>query len=185
MIWLSAAIPWHALELATTNATPGYLTRWAATLRAGRRLPAEFVARRLAAYILDSGWSTTYLHRWLTYRAVHRTLTVDLPDILDEAVADMALPHKPFEICVPLVQDPPLPRPTPPGWLTAREVVTWRQANLPSPQQPVRQHGGVLFDIQATDVYSAAEITRSRLASLTARFAVGGRRELRLAMRYG
>ena len=48
----------------------------------------------------------------------------------------MALPHKPFEICVPLAKNPPLPRPTPPGWLTAREVVTWPQANLPSPHSP-------------------------------------------------
>ena len=169
---------WHALELATANATSGYLIRWAVALRAGRRPPAEFVARRLAAYILDSGWSPTHLHRWLTYRAVHRTSTVGLPDILDEAAADMALPLKVFQICVPLAQNPPLPRPTPPGWLTERQVITWRQTNLPT-AQPIRQNGGVLFEIQAADVYSAAEIARSNLAAITARFGVGGRRALK------
>jgi hypothetical protein len=169
---------WHALELATANAATGYLTRWATTLRVGPRPPAEFVARRLTAYVLDSGWSPTHLHRWLTYRAVHRTSTVDLPDILDEAAADIVSRHRVFQICVPLAQNPPLPRPTPPGWLTSREAAAWRQANVPS-SKSVRQYGAVLFDIQAADVYSAADIVRSRLASLAARFAVGGRRELR------
>lgn len=169
---------WYALELATANAATGYLTRWATALRTGRRPPAESVARRLTAYVLDASWSPKYLHRWLTYRAVHRASTVDLPDILDEAAVDMARSHRAFQICVPLAQNPPLPRPTPPGWLTARDASTWHQANVPSPR-PVRQYGAILFEILAADVYSAADIARSRLASLTARFSVGGRRELR------
>jgi hypothetical protein len=169
---------WHALELATANAATDYLTRWATALRAGHRPPAEFVARRLAAYILDAGWSPKYLHRWLTYRAVHRPLIADLPDILDEVAVDMARPHRVFQICVPLTKNPPLPRPTPAGWLTARDASAWQHTNVPT-LKPVRQYGAVLFDIQAPDVYSAADMARSRLASLTARFGVGGRRELR------
>lgn len=169
---------WHALQLATANAAAGYLTRWASALRTGRRPPAEFVACRLAAYVFDSGWSAKYLHRWLTYRAAHRTSTADLPDILDEAAVDIGRPRRLFQICAPLAQNPPLPRPAPPGWLTARDAAVWQQANVPTPK-PVRQYGAVLFEIEAADVYSAADIARSRLTSLSARFGVGGRRALR------
>jgi hypothetical protein len=172
---------WHALQLATDTATPDYLTRWAATFRISRQHSAEFVARRLAAHMLDAGWSPKYLHRWLTYRVVHRTSIVDLADILDEAAADIALPHRLFQFCVPLAQNPPLPRPTPSGWLTARDAATWQHANIPS-FRPARQSGALILEIQAADIYSAADIARSQLSSLAARFSVGGRRELRFGI---
>lgn len=169
---------WHALQLAADSAESAYLTRWASALSATQRPSGEFVARRLTAHMLDAGWSPKYLHRWFTYRVIHRPAVVDLADILDEAAADIALPDRSFKFFIPLAQNPPLPRPTPAGWLTPREAAAWHHANI-SPAKSIRQSGAVILDIQAADIYSAADIARSRLAALAAQFGVGGRRQIK------
>ena len=169
---------WHALTAARAQAATGYLSRWAAELRKSRGYDEEFVACRLAAHLLDHGWSASHLHRWTTFRIVHRPTLVELPDILEEADADLSSPDRVFSFCVPLAQAPPTPRPTPQGWLTGRGVAAWRQANIPD-AQPIRQYGAVLMDVSAPDVYSAADDVRSQVAGLVTRFAVGGRKELR------
>lgn len=118
------------------------------------------------------------MHRWLTYRIRYRTDPVELPDLLEEIEAALWSPPRSFEFCVPLAQAPSLPRPVPVGWLTGRGVAKWREEHVPD-VKPIRQYGGVVFNIEASDVYSAAEIVRARLAGLVVRFAVGGRRDLR------
>ncbi len=171
---------WHGLAAALEASGPGYLTRWAAALAAGQRPSAEFAARRLAAHLLDIGWSSSHLHRWTTYRVRHRPTVVGLPDLLLEAQADLSMPLRGFEFCVPLSRSPALPRPTPAGWLTAKQTAAWRVAHVPT-SRPLRQYGAVLLTVSAHDVYSAADFVRSRLADLVTRFTVGGRRPLEFA----
>ncbi len=171
---------WHGLAAALDHAAPDYLGRWAAALAAGRRPSAEFLARRVAGHLLDAGWSSNHLHRWTTYRVRHRTDPITLPDLLLEAEHDLAQPPRAFEFCVPLLRAPALPRPTPAGWLTAHQTAAWRRAEVPD-AQPVRQYGAVLVALTASDVYSAAETVRGRLAELAVRFTVGGRRTLEFA----
>lgn len=169
---------WHGLQAATASVRTDYLARWASRVRSARNIPADFLARRTVAHLLDSGWSATHVHRWVTYRAKYSSARVDVADILEEASATVNSPPKEFEFCVPLGQAPHLPRPTPDGWLTSREVAVWRSRNTPQ-VSAVRQYGGAIFTVSAPDVYAAADAVRNQLASLVARFAVGGRRTLR------
>lgn len=169
---------WHALAAARELATPGYLGRWADRVRTRRDVAPEFLARRIGAHLLDHGWSASHLHRWLTYRTRYRTDPVEMPDILEEAESDLAMPPKEFVVCVPLAQAPPLPRPSPPGWMSSRDVAQWRRDHIPG-MKPVRQYGGVVFTVVASDAHAAAEEVRARTASLAVRFAVGGRRQLK------
>lgn len=171
---------WYSLTAALGQAAPDYLGRWAAALTLGRRPSAEFLARRVAGHLLDAGWSSNHLHRWTTYRVRHRLDPIALPKLLLEAQHDLAQPARPFEFCVPLSRAPALPRPTPAGWLTAHQVAAWRLTKIPG-AQPIRQYGAVLITVTASDIYSAAETVRGRLADLAVRFSVGGRRTLEFA----
>jgi hypothetical protein len=171
---------WHGLRAAVEQADAEYLDRWAEALSGTHRQVPEFVARRLAAYLLDAGWSATHLHRWTTYRIKHRADAVTLPDLLREARADLSRPAREFAFCVPIARTPPLPRPAPESWLTPAGTTTWRLENVPD-ARPIRQYGAVLIKVSAADVSTAAEIARRRLSDLSIRFAVGGRRHLEFA----
>jgi len=171
---------WYGLEAAVEQASPDYLERWARHLGGTHQPSAEFVARRVSAYLLDAGWSATHLHRWTTYRVKHRSSVITLPDLLREAQEDVTGPFRTFTFCALLARTPALPRPSPDGWLTAQGAAAWRRSQVPA-AQPVRQYGAVLITVDANDVYSAAELVRSRLSDLAVRFAVGGRRQLEFA----
>ena len=171
---------WHGLEAAVEQANPDYLGRWAHRLSGTHAHSAEFVGRRVSAYLLDAGWSATHLHRWTTYRVKHRSSLITLPDLLREAQEDITKPLRTFTFCAPLARTPALPRPSPEGWLTARDAAAWRRREIPT-AQPVRQYGAVLVTVDAGDIYSAAELVRSRLSDLAVRFAVGGRRQMEFA----
>lgn len=168
---------WHALSAATGAARSGYLLRFADTLDAPHSVPAETAARRIATHLFDSGWSATHAHRWMSYRVRHRADPVALPDLLREAQADLCVSPRRFAFLAPLARAPHLPLPAPAGWLTGKQAAAWRAANVPG-SRPVRLLGAVLVEVDARDVYSAADAARGRLEALSVRFSVGGRKHV-------
>jgi hypothetical protein len=175
---------WQLLRQLSAQLRSSYLTTWGAALRAAPgavvAVPSpERTARLLAAHLLTSGWSAKYLHRWLIYHIRHDAIPYTLADLCDLAHTRTAAGSQPIEICVPLAADPPLPRPTPAGWLTSLQVRHWRAQHIPG-SSPIRQHGALLLHVDAHDIYAGAELAREKLSQMVARFQVGGRRPLTL-----
>ena len=61
-----------------------YLKRWAAILRIATRPGVERVARSVAGYLLHSGFSATYLYRWLQYQDKYRSESLSIADLIEE-----------------------------------------------------------------------------------------------------
>lgn len=171
---------WSLLQQYTESLQAKYLSNWASELRragAASGVSAEATARLLVAHLLDEGCSDKFVHRWLTYHARHDTATYRLPDLLDLLSARLSQPATPIEVLVPLAAEVVLPRPIPPGWLTAIQARHWRAANIPN-STPARQHGALVVTVTANDIYAAAEAVRDRVSALVDKFALGARREL-------
>jgi hypothetical protein len=172
---------WSVLAQYTQQLTADYLPNWANEIRGAATpsptLSPEAAARLIVAHLLDTGCSETFLHRWFTYHIKHDQTNWTLADLIDALDARLAAPPSETEVLVPLTAEVVLPRPIPPGWLTARQARHWRAANIPK-AAPVRQHGALLLTVSANDIYTAAELVRERVAALINKFTLGARRDL-------
>lgn len=169
---------WHVVNAWVSAARSTYLENWAVALERNTALPsAERTARLIGAHLLDEGFGRDHLHRWLTYRVKYSDDTHPLESICRELHGQLERGPVEFEILVPLRAQPPLPQPTPLGWLTAPQVREWRARNIPG-GAPIRQYGGILLSVEALDPHSAADKARLRLTTILDRVRVGGRHEI-------
>jgi hypothetical protein len=172
---------WSALQQYTENLRANYLKNWAVDLRAAAGLQPtcspEATARLLTSYLLEEGCSDTFVHRWLTYHVRYDTTVYTLADLVDLLHERIATAPTTTEVLITLDAEVPLPRPIPPGWLTAKYARHWRAENIPN-SKPIRQHGGLLLTVTANDIYAAADLVRERIVATLNKFNVGGRRKL-------
>lgn len=172
---------WHVLSAWVESTRLNYLKDWSNALTSQIGLPsAECTARLLAAHLLDEGFSRKHLHRWITYRVKHSQDVHTLADMCSDLHAKVIVGPQPIEVLVPLAAHAALPRPAPVGWLTPLQVRNWRTAKIPQ-GAAIRQHGGLLLELDALDIYEAAELARARITTIRDRFRVGGRREVRFS----
>lgn len=135
-----------------------YLRRWATVLQAApAEIGPERTARAIASHLLDSGFSSDYLHRWWSYRCQHEPGERSLSDLLQDAHGLLSRPLIAYDLVVAFEQAP-APKTGDPSspWLSNQEVSQWLRTNGFSVKE-VRQRGGVNLQISARDVFSAAE----------------------------
>jgi hypothetical protein len=143
----------------------GYLTRWLDAVSGPRRPSPERLARAVATHLLDRGWSSGYLFRWIKDYA--RVPDATLRDLLEFAADLAAAGDSDFEVLVPFLV---VPRPQLAAarleWRDATQCSTWFSDNgLAS----VRQNGGFLYSIRAKDAVAAARQAGGLVQALQAR----------------
>jgi hypothetical protein len=155
-----------------------YLTRWAASLRTNTRCAPERTARAIAACLLDSGFSQTFLHRWWSFKLRHEAGVKPLADIVDNAHAMAQKPARDYDVLVAFGEFAKR-KEMPPGWLDAAAVSSWLKTRSFDVKE-VRQKGGILMRLPARDPHAAVESAREQLESLSARVRVGSNRRFSL-----
>ncbi len=171
-------LDYHVVAQAESRSSPAYLARWANALRETDPPLAELAARSIASHLLDIGYSSDSLHRWWTRRLRHEPGIRSMADIVDDA-QQLALVHEHrFEVMAPAsraIRLKDAPRPS--EWRSAGEVTAWLRGNG-FDVKGVRQDGGFLFEISARDPEAAVARVSEILDQLSARVAVGTRRDL-------
>ncbi len=156
-----------------------YLTRWAASLRTPARSAPERTARAIASYLLDSGFSQSFLHRWWSYKLRYEPGTRPLADMVDDAHTLAMSPIKEYEVLVAFSAFTKRRDGMPAGWQSASAVSDWLKTRNFDVTE-IRQQGGLLLRVAARDPHAAIECTRERLEGMAARVRVGSSREFEL-----
>jgi hypothetical protein len=167
---------YHVVEQITSEIASSYLTRWAASLRVPTRAAPERTARAIAGYLLDNGFSQTFLHRWWSFKLRHEQGIRPLADILGDAHVLAMTPANNYEVLVAFSAFTRRRDGMPAGWHDASAVSHWLKARN-FDVKDIRQKGGLLLQVAARDPNAAIEAARERLESISARVRVGSSRQ--------
>ena len=151
-----------------------YLNHWSGFLRHGPGgIRPERAARAIASHLLDSGFSSDYLHRWWSYKILHDGQTYSLYQLLEELHQILSRPPKLYELIV-VFEHAPMPKPSAASspWLTSKEVSVWLRTNG-FDVRDLRQRGGVKLGITARDIFAAAESAAEIIDRLITRVSLG------------
>ena len=153
------------LDHLVRRARDDYLDRW---VEAPADTPVEFAARAIASHLLDTGFSSTHLYRWM--QAERSSLTA-LPELAEEAAGMVAkMPPRQFDVFVPC--SAPYAKPSEPSgsvtWLDGHAAARWLRENVPDAEQR-RHSGGFLVVVERRDSWAAVEAARSMVARADAR----------------
>lgn len=147
-----------------------YLTRWRAAVDDENRPSRERAARALTEHLIGEGFSSPFLRGWL--RALERKQPIGMADIIDEAISLVRAPTRRFEVLVPFDKPPARRLQQPATWVDAGAVKDWLSGNG---SEAIRQHGGLLLNLEARDHHGAASAAGAIVERLRARVAVGSR----------
>jgi hypothetical protein len=167
---------YRVVEQLASEIESAYLTRWSASLRTPARSAPERTARAIAGYLLDSGFSQAFLHRWWSFKLRYEQGTRPLADILEDAHALAMTQAKTYEVMVAFSDFTKRKNGMPAGWQDASAVSNWLKARNFDVKE-VRQRGGLLLRVAARDPNAAIERTREQLECMSARVRVGSRRQ--------
>jgi len=151
----------------TRLARRGYLERWRPVLDEGASEGLERSARSIGAHLLDSGYSSDHLMRWL--RAVGDAVS-STNDLLDASIELSRKPSREYEALVAFSRIPGVPHRLADGWMTASAVSTWLAERG---HDPVRQVGGFCIPVRARDPWAAVERVGALVGRLQARVDIG------------
>lgn len=151
-----------------------YLGNWAVALDAmqpGQEKPgAERTARYLAGFMLASGQSEPYLHKWWTYWARRAAPTVSLADLVAKQQELCASSLHEFEVIVPFLNRLPSGVLSPSMWLGQPDAAAWfRRYGVTAPP---RQYGAVVLTVRARDSWAAARRASQQVGRYVARLAL-------------
>ncbi|MGV2903976.1 integrase [Microbacterium sp. AGC62] len=149
-------------------ATTGYLDRWLALLRSGKRPSVERFARAVGAHLLDLGYSLPFLRRWAQQHIRDRST---LDELLVSAANLATKPEEDYSVIVPFHSVPRAKTPLTsrePTWRSAALIRQWLVNNGSSPSG-VRQVGGFEYRVRARDPLAAALLATERIDRLTSR----------------
>lgn len=169
----------RVVEKLATDLSRNYLRTWATCLRAGPAgLGAERTARAIASHLLDSDFSSDYLHRWWTYKIRHEPGDRSLAALLEDAQHLLSQPLKTFELVVAFEKAPiPTAAPAKSPWISNQEVSKWLRANK-FEVRDLRAKGGVRLTIIARDVFLATEKAAEAIDRLVTRISLGTYKEI-------
>jgi len=156
-----------------------YVRRWMVAVGEVHPPSPERLARAVATHLLDHGWSSGRLHRWVRGIAAMSDATLRY---LLECAADLAEQgDSDFEVLVPFVSVPDHQSLATglPEWRPAQAATAWFDEHGVTARP--RHNGAFLYKIKAKDAVAAARIAGSLVLRLQARssFARGGRGRLR------
>ena len=172
-------VDFRLLEQIRKEIERSYFARWSQAIRdpSSDRPKEERIARAIATHLLDSGFSSTYLHRWWSYRIHHERPRRTLAELLEDAHELVTSPPKGFEILVAFLKAPRSRTEMPAEWRNAPQVSDWLKENNHDAAD-IRQGGGMLFRVTARDPRSAIDEVLECVERLAARIAVGTRSQL-------
>jgi len=150
-----------------------YLARWSTVVAddPNTRPRPERTARAVAAYLLDLGFSSNFLHRWWTYRVRHEPGTREMADLLQDAHQLAQGTLRTFKVLIAFETAPKDPAGLPPRWIDARTVSDWlKKHNFGT--HGIRQEGGMLFQLPARDADSAVDAATELLDNFAARLEI-------------
>ncbi|MEV6520063.1 hypothetical protein AB0M37_30200 [Micromonospora chalcea] len=156
----------------------GYLRRWMAAVEGATPPSPERLARAVATHLLDRGWSSGRLHRW-----VHETAALEDATLrhLLEFAADLAAgSDSDFEVLVPFMSVPDYQTLAEglPEWMPAPATAAWFEAQ--GVTRPPRHNGAFLFKIRSKDAVAAARAAGALVLRLQARSSFARARRGRL-----
>jgi hypothetical protein len=167
----------HRLREIIRTAQSGYLSRWIDAVRAAPER-VEFVARVIAAHLMDSGSSPGHLYRLLDWLQRDGTATYGITDILDH-IRGVERDHE-MEVLLPFFAIPSFDV-MPDGWTDAEGSHAWLVEKLPTrpgtvdgrPAELVR--GGIIWRGHARDAGAAVEQLSDVIETYGARVDVGAK----------
>jgi hypothetical protein len=174
---VSGGVDHRALRIWIEDISQNYLSRWRGAVAEADRPPRELTARGLAAHLLDQGVSRERLRGW--QRNISDSAdVVDAPALFESAESLIKGGPQSFEVMVLFLRPPAVDTAKPAQWRDAHAVSVWLRSNG-SP--PVRQHGGLLLELEAQDAHGAAALAADVVERLLARANVGTRKKLEFA----
>lgn len=158
-----------------------YLQSWKAAVVApeGGKPDVELASRAFASHLLDGGFSSDHLHRWLTY---HDTSDeqLGLADLYESAIAMARSPEDRYLVLVPFEQLPEVELPDSSQFqrLSGPEAADWL-GDLDT--EGLRYNAALTFEVAGRDPWAAVERASEIVARLRARATVGhpGRTDIR------
>lgn len=162
----------HQVKIILQSVEAEYLQNWVAALRANTPPRAERTARCIGSFLLDSGFSGPYLHRWMKFRVEHEAGARNLADLIDDARTLVATPHKTFRVLVAFEAAAEAKSGPPSNWVEPSAVTAWLQANNHD-VAGLRQNGGMWFTVDAPDSWSAVGKVVEIVDRLTSRVVLG------------
>jgi hypothetical protein len=150
-----------------------YLQHWVTILRDPPNRPGpERTARCIASHLLETGFSSDFLHRWWTQRIRHKQSAQDLAEMVEEAHSLTGQRPREHDVLVAFEGIPDEESGKPQGWLDARGVSAWlRQQTFDV--SGVKQNGGMVMKVSALDAWAAVEIAAEKVDHLASRVAIG------------
>lgn len=150
-----------------------YLGNWGAALDGGAQpVGPERVARDVASHLLDSGAHPSRLHGWWTWHLKTPSATWSLSDLLRKAETDALAAVRDYDVLITFARSPGKTLEQAPGWTLPSAVPGWIAAQG-AEAKALRQYGGLLVTVQASDPHGASERAGEQLDTLTARAALG------------
>lgn len=143
-----------------------YLPRWATAVDSQEGVAAERLARAVAAHLLDSGYSMSFLYQ--VFRR-YATTGATVGDLLQEAARLASAQPQRFEVLVPFLAVPQRQELAEnlPEWRSSRQVREWLARHAPG--DATRQYGAFAYSLRAMDPYAAADRARESVDLLLAR----------------
>lgn len=157
----------------------GYLLRWADAFRRPlcERPGVELAARRVAAHLLDHGFSGDHLHGWVTKaaNAAAEQGTQLLHNLMAEADAMCARAPSTYKVLAPFANTPRRAEEAQHAsfrYLDQAQTEAWLAGNVTSrPRQ--RPAGAFVLTVTARDPWAAVERANDMLARTAAQLALG------------
>lgn len=158
-----------------------YLKSWSAAFDlapvTANPLKAERSARAIGSHLLDLGFSAEFLYGWWRWKVSRDPEQYTLSQLVAEAHSLTRIPEKQFEILVIFREAPPNRQGSPPGWMSALEVIQWLGSNGFA-TEGLRQSGGMWLQVSARDPRSAIQTAAETLDRFAARVQLGTRGQL-------
>jgi len=156
-----------------------YLGRWSAALtRETDSFRPERTARSIASHLLDGGFSSDFLHRWLSSKVRRKGLS-ELASIVTAAQMLISEKARSYRVMVAFQGAPQNRSELPQNWVNATQVALWLRANAFDPSG-ISQNGGLWLELNARDPISAVEAAVEVIDRITARIAVGRNAQLKV-----
>lgn len=171
----AGSVDFLLLQELLTRVQTDYLHRWARILAENNDIKnAERTARSIGSHLLDSGFSPTQLHHWLSYKIKHEQAEMSLSDLVADANGLLRNSEKNFFVMVAFVKAPRSRAVMAPEWRDAKSVAEWLKSNGFDARN-IRQGGGILLQLSARDPWAAMDQVLEIVERLRARISIGTR----------
>lgn len=167
---------YHALKSAITDMESNYLIRWGNHLRQPGDINVEVNARYLASHLLDMEFGGNWLRAWLDALLLPAN-PIPLPDVLDQAHAEVSRGVRPFDVVICFTRYPKPAANPPVAWRTGTQISAWLRNNH-FDTRGLRIGSGIQTTINARDIETTVKRATELALKVAARASIGDCRDL-------